>query len=133
MKIILLDNHDIAVTLAEGREPVLAIKYHCTTQKLVFGTASGRVVIADMVRSAVIHDSGQPTAQSGGWRFYCMRPASWSPVLMIISSQFHWRQSTRATTHWACLTPNKGAFTLTPKLWATANASLPENAASAIH
>ena len=56
MKIILLDNHDIAVTLAEGREPVLAIKYHRTTQKLVFGTASGRVVIADMVRSAVIHD-----------------------------------------------------------------------------
>jgi cytochrome c len=56
MKIISLDDHDIAVTLAEGREPVLAIKYHRATQKLVFGTASGRVVIADMVRSTVIND-----------------------------------------------------------------------------
>ena len=56
MKILSLDDRDIAVTLADGRDPVLAINYHPETQKLAFGTASGRVVIADRVHSAVIND-----------------------------------------------------------------------------
>ena len=56
MKIQSLDENDVSVTMASGKDPVLSIQYHPIFQKLAFGTAGGRVVIADMASSSVQND-----------------------------------------------------------------------------
>ena len=39
MKIQSLDENDVSVTMASGKDPVLSIQYHPIFQKLAFGTA----------------------------------------------------------------------------------------------